>query len=256
MPTIILSSDQLAEMIAEEWILSGRVPAGEQFPSERGWAEQLGVSRTTLRQAVRRLAERRLVEIVPGKGTYVRQLLSSDAATPLMTLMRHSRATTRDVLEARKMIESHGASLAAEHRDPEGLQRLQDALHRFDEATNLADRVRADLAFHREIARASNNPVIEILFDSMAHLTVEMMIRSLGDPTVSREGIPFHADIHRAIEQGDPARARKAATDHLLVVEHSYGADLDAQMNDIGRREIDRLLGPGVPVDALIPEKG
>lgn len=249
---IPMSSDQLAQFIADEWILSGRLAPGQRFPSERGLAEMLGVSRTTLRQAVRRLAERKLVEILPGKGTYVRQMWTSDAAEPFGTLMRHSQATTRDVLAARAMIESHAARAAAERRDADASAAIMAALTEFERATTLADRVRADLAFHRSVVRAAGNPVVDILFDSMSQFTVEMMIRSLGDPNVSREGIPFHQDIFQAIADGDGARAGEAACAHLLVAERSYGPDLDAPMHEIGRREIDRLLGSNISVDALI----
>lgn len=252
MADIPMSSDQLAQFIADEWILSGRLAPGQRFPSERGLAEMLGVSRTTLRQAVRRLAERKLVEILPGKGTYVRRMGTSDAAEPLGTLMRHSQATTRDVLSARAMIESHAARVAAGRQDTAASEAIMAALTEFELATTLADRVRADLAFHRAVVRAAGNPVVDILFDSMAQFTVEMMIRSLGDPNVSREGIPFHQDIFRAIADGDGERAGEAARAHLLVAERSYGPDLDAPMHEIGRREIDRLLGSNVSVDTLI----
>jgi DNA-binding FadR family transcriptional regulator len=247
-----MSSDQLAQFIADEWILSGKLAPGQQFPSERGLAEMLGVSRTTLRQAVRRLAERKLVDILPGKGTYVRQMRTSDAAQPLGTLMRHSQATTRDVMAARAMIESHAARAAAERQDADASEAIMAALTEFEQATTLADRVRADLAFHRSVVRAAGNPVIDILFDSMAQSTVEMMVRSLGDPNVSREGIPYHQDIFRAIVEGEGERAGDAARAHLLVVERSYGPDLDVPMHEIGRREIDRLLGSNVSVDTLI----
>jgi hypothetical protein len=85
----------------------------------------------------------------------------------------------------------------------------------------------------------------------MATMTVEMMLRSLGDPLVIREGLPFHQEIFDALLSGVEETTVAAIRGHLLVVERCYGADLHASIDELAQRELGRLLGPGVSIADL-----
>lgn len=246
------NGQDLIGWIADRFILSGALAPGEQMPSERLLAEALGVGRPLVREALRRLVERRLVDVRPGRGTFVRHLQTTDAAGPLTTLMRDRNATAADVLQARIMLETEAAITACRHLTIEATREIRAALQRFEDSETLEERVRSDLAFHRALVMASGNPVIGILYDSMATMTVQMMLRSLGDPIVSREGLPFHQEIFDALLSGNEEKTARAVRGHLLVAERCYGSDLDKSIAEIARRELGRLLGPGVSIADLM----
>jgi GntR family transcriptional repressor for pyruvate dehydrogenase complex len=236
----------------EEEILTGRAEAGAKLPSERELAEQYGVSRPVVREALRGLVERNLVEVQPGRGAYVRAARPTDAAAEMDALLRRHQPTPRDVVEARTMLEATTAALAAARADEADLASLEDALDRFDGANGLIEQARYDLAFHLTIARAAHNPVVETMFAAITGLTVELMLRSLADPGVTRVSVPYHREILAAIQARDAERARTAMTDHLEVAARTYGADFERSLESVARRELARLLDPGVTLEALL----
>lgn len=240
----------------EGQILAGELPAGSKLPSERQLAERYNVSRPIVREALRMLAERSLVEIRPGRGTFVRGMRATDAAGVLDSLYRRSQATPRDLVEARTMLESTAAELAAERGTAEDLDRIDAALARFDQATTVVERARYDLVFHLAIARAAHNPVIETMFGSITSLTVDLMLRSLSDRVVTDASVPYHAEIAAAIRGRNPARARQAMAEHLAVASRFYGEDYERSIESLAQRHLTRLLDPNTTLEALLAETG
>lgn len=236
----------------EQQILSGSLPAGSKLPSERQLTERFGVSRPIVREALRMLAERSLVEIRPGRGTYVRGMRSTDAAGVLDSLYRRSQATPRDLVEARTMLECTAAELAAERATADDLRRIDAALARFDQASTVVERARYDLVFHLAIAQAAHNPVVETMFGSIIGLTVDLMLRSLSDRVVTDASVPFHTEIAEAIRAHDRERARRAMAEHLSVASRFYGEDYELSIESLAQRHFSRLLEPGQTLDALL----
>jgi DNA-binding FadR family transcriptional regulator len=150
------------------------------------------------------------------------------------------------------MLEREAASLAAERADPEELTGMEQALARFEGSTGVLELARADISIHAALAKMSHNPVIETMFASIAGLTFELMLRSLGDPSVSREGLPYHREIFEAIRDRDPERAREAIEGHLEVARRLYGTDLDESLDHIARQQLVRFAGSTVSLDDLI----
>jgi GntR family transcriptional repressor for pyruvate dehydrogenase complex len=239
----------------EAELLSGRLEAGTKLPSERRLAEDFGVSRPMVREAMRSLVERGLIEVMPGRGAFARQVRSRDAARPLDGLYRRQNPTARDLVEARMMLEQETASLAAARASADDVAALERALDEFDQARDVIARARADIAFHGAVARAAHNPVIETMFGSITVLTFELMLRSLGDPTVSREGVPYHHEIFAAIRARDPRRACEAMLGHLGIAIRLYGNDLDRSLDLVARRELERLLGPATTLEDIWPPR-
>ena len=240
-------SDQL-----EELIVAGRFPPGSKLPSERQLVEQFGVSRPLVREALRSLVERHLVEVQPGRGAYVRHAQASDAAHRLDALFRRRQVTPRDMVEARTTLECTTAALAAERATPTDVEALERVLARFDRAVGIVEQVRADLTFHLIVARAARNPVIETMFGAITGPTVELLLRSLSDPEVARAALPYHRTIYEAIRDRAPERARAAMADHLAVAAHTYGKDFDRSLDIVAQRELVRMLAPGVTLDDLL----
>jgi GntR family transcriptional repressor for pyruvate dehydrogenase complex len=250
-----MSRDELAAHL-ETRIVRGELPPGTKLPSERRLAERYGVSRPIVREALRSLVERDLVEIHPARGAFVRHARATDAAGRLDAIYRRSQATPRDLVEARTMLECAAVELAAERATPEDLDAVARALAAFDRAATVVEQARYDMAFHLAIARAAHNPVIETMFGSITALTVELMLRSLGDPDVARISIPIHRAIDRALRDRDAARARAAMARHLAVAASHYGDDYDRTIETVARRELERLLAPGVTFDDLLAAVG
>ncbi len=250
-PTTPITRDGLAASLGEE-ILSGRIAPGSKLSSERELATRFGVSRPVVREAMRTLVERGLIYIAPGRGAFAQPPRASDAVRPLETFYRRQNATPRDVVEARLMLEREAAVLASERAEPSELEAMERVLQRFDAATDVIEKARWDVAFHALLAQMAHNPVIETMFSSIAGLTFELMLRSLGDPTVSREGVPYHGQIFEAIRDRSPQRAREAVTGHLSVAGRLYGNDLDCSLDVVARRELERFVGHSVSLEAIL----
>lgn len=236
----------------EDQIVSGRLASGAKLPSERRMAEQLGVSRPVVREALRDLTARKLVEVVPNRGTFVREARSTDGASGMAALLRRHQATPRELVEARTMLECEAASLAAVRAEATDLAAIADALARFGAAQDVLEQARYDLAFHLAVASAAHNPVIETMFGAITESTVEMMLRSLGDREVARSAVPLHGAVAAAIEARRPDQARAAMADHLSVAARTYGADFDRRLDVVARRELARLFSPEVTLDDLL----
>lgn len=243
-----------AQLVAR--IVGGELSPGMKLPSERQLAEQYGVSRPIVREVLGTLAERNLVEIAPGRGSFVRGPRSTDAAEYLDAHYRRSQATPRDLVEARTMLESTAAGLAAERATTEDVAGIERALEAFERSSGILEQARYDLAFHLAIARAAANPVVETMFGSITGLALELMLRSLADPEVTRISVPFHRRIAEAIKERDVAGARCAMTEHLDVASRLYGDDYHRTIESVAQRELARLFAPGVRLDDLLAIAG
>lgn len=241
----------LVEQLVRE-LASGALTVGDKLPSERELAVRWRVSRPVVREVLRSLEERGLIEVAPGRGAFVREPTTSDVVRPLDSLFRRRQATPRDLVEARTMIEPRAAAIAAERARPADLEALAYALKQFDDGEILLDRARWDIAFHAAVARASHNPVIETLFASIATLTVELMLRSLGDASVSRAGVPLHQEVFDAIRAGDASRAQEAMSGHLLIAVRLYGNDLDRSLDHVARRTLEGTVDADVSLESIV----
>jgi len=158
-----LSGDAMASTLAER-VLSGELKAHDRLPSERQLAVEFGVSRPVVREALRSLVERRLVEVKPSRGAFVRGDTGPGRLQPLGVEYLRRGTTARQLSEARLMLETEAAALATEHATADDLATLNAALERLEASANPLERVRNDLAFHAALVAASHNPVIETMF--------------------------------------------------------------------------------------------
>lgn len=248
---LIVTRESLSEQL-EEQILMGRLAPGTKLPSERQLAEQSGVGRPLVREALRSLVERRLIEIQPGRGAYVRHARSGDVAHRFDALFRWRQVTPRDMVEARTTLECSAAALAAERATQADLDALTEALAQFDLTGGILEQVKSDLMFHLAVARASHNLVIETMFEAITGLAVELMLRSLADSDVASSALPYHQRIYEAIRDRSPETARDAMARHLAVAASLYGEDFDQSLEIVTQRELARLLAPADALDDLL----
>jgi GntR family transcriptional repressor for pyruvate dehydrogenase complex len=248
-----LTRSEVASQLEAE-VLSGELEAGTKLPSERELALRLGVSRPLVREALRSLVERGLVEISPGRGTFVRAASATDSVRALGSHYLRQKITPRHLIEVRTIIEPAAARLAAERATDEEIEELGHAVEQINSAGSILDRARWDIRLHTLVARMSHNPVIETTFESIATLVFELMLRSLSDSKIQAESAPFHHAVYEAIRDRDPQRAYDAMLAHHERGGKFYGKDLDSSLDVVARRELERLLGPTASLERVIVE--
>jgi GntR family transcriptional repressor for pyruvate dehydrogenase complex len=238
--------------ILTEQISRGDVAEGQLLPSERQLAEEFGLSRSMVREALRTLSERRLIDIIPGRGSVVLGTNVSNAVEHLITLFDHGGVTPRYLIEARSMIETTAAAQAAERATADGIGRIWHAVNACNAATALLDKVSLDLAFHLAIVRAAGNPLVEVMFRAIQPYIVEILLRSLTDADVTEQGLAFHEQVARAIAAHDSDAAAAAMRDHLTLGLTLFGTDIDRDLNMVARDALGRLVTASVTLDDLL----
>lgn len=246
-----LSQDELAVILIDRFINGDEAENG-LMPSARILAEEYGVSRAFLREVLAGLQQQGLIDSVPGRGVFVRKPDMMDAARSVHQTLRRSAATPIDLIEARANLEQETSRLAALRATDMDIAELETALNAFDAATDLLARAKADIAFHALLARASQNPVLQVMFGSITTLTFEIMLRSLADPAVVAAGAPMHHEILRAIKVRNPKRAMQAMSKHLHLAEDTFGDDVQQPLAEIAERVLREVLGPSVTVDSVL----
>lgn len=204
--------EQTAEQL-QELIRAGTWPVGERIPSEPQLASQLGVGRSTVREAVRALAHIGLLSVRAGDGTRVRQ---RDEVTAVLE-RRLGIEDGVDILEVRAILEGGAARLAARRRTPADLDRLRACLagrERAWEAEDVTTWVSADLEFHLAVVEAAHNPVLSTLCRGFRdHLAASIASSVVGG--LSREAHIDHLALLEAIRRGDEDEAA-AQSGHLM----------------------------------------
>ncbi|WP_419993218.1 FadR/GntR family transcriptional regulator [Streptomyces boninensis] len=247
MPSASGQSGLLTERIArqlEHDIRSGVLEVGVKLASERELAGQFGSSRNVVREALRQLEAKGLIEVAPGRGSFVRKQ-SPGEARGYDALYRAERPTARQLIEARLPVEIEIVRLAAERATDDDLAAMSATLHALERATDVVTKARADLEFHDAIAVASGNPVLRIMLSSISGMMFEMMLRSNSDASIAEPGVPHHPEIFEALRTRDAELACARMREHLSLGLRTYGADLDVQLDTMARRHIETLLDGG-----------
>ena len=237
-----ISQDKLAHELTRRYI-EGDETVDSLMPSARVLAEEYGVSRLFLREVLAGLQRQGLIESIPGRGVFVRKPHMLDAARNVHTTLRQSAATGHNLIEARANLEQETARLAALRATDDDIVQLEVALLAFDNASELLARAEADIAFHSLLAKATQNPVLQVMFGSITTLTFEIMLRSLVDPETVAKGAPLHHTILKAVKDKDPDTAMKAMSQHLHIAEDTYGEDLDIPLSEVAERIVSQVLG-------------
>ena len=209
--------DQLREIIAR-----GSLKPGEQLMPERDLAEALGVSRTTIRNAINRLVVLGIVENRQGQGTFVRTP-DSRANNPLALAMEADDADLEDLLEVRLGLECNSAFLAAKRATQEDIRFLEKSIEEMQgEISEGRHGTEADVSFHMAIAYASKNPVqvhvMREFYDYLFYGIRESLARLYEDPERIRSIVSQHTDIMNAIKAHDAQLAFEKMRSHIGYV--------------------------------------
>ncbi len=204
----------------EERIVAGELKHGDQLPSENELAKQFAVSRTAVREAIKTLREKRLVEVRPGVGTFITNGTPDAVRHSLGLLMKFGQPNASDYLaEVREMLEPEIAALAARRVTEDDIAAMQQAVDIMDTALEDVDAfVEADLDFHLALAEATQNPVIPLLVDSIIDLLREERKQIGSVEGGLQRGQMHHKQILQAVINRDTKMARKSMQDHLEQV--------------------------------------
>jgi GntR family transcriptional repressor for pyruvate dehydrogenase complex len=211
--------EQIVQQI-EESVLKGTLKPGDQLPAERELAQQLGVSRTAVREAVKTLREKGLVEAYSGRGTFITDGTSQAARQSFDLMVKIGQQEgSPHLAELRLILEPGIAALAAVRVEEEDLEAMRDAVAVMDRAQRDPEAyIEADLDFHLALAEAAANPLILSLIDSIVGLLREQRIRIFNVEGGPQRGQIHHKRILDAMERRDPEMARNAMRAHLEQV--------------------------------------
>jgi GntR family transcriptional regulator, transcriptional repressor for pyruvate dehydrogenase complex len=200
-------------------IVEGKLRSGQRLPSERELSEQFGVSRTVIREAVRGLQAKGVVEVRSGRGVEVAAVTSAQVTETFDLFVKGQQikdnVSPDHISEVREMLELRVVALACERGSAEDLQKVEGAFQAMEQAQSTEDLADRDSDFHMAIALATGNPLLVTLLES-----VNATIRSVRRESLRRPGRKSEAQIqHRAVLDGilsrDTAAAVQAMSLHL-----------------------------------------
>jgi GntR family transcriptional regulator, transcriptional repressor for pyruvate dehydrogenase complex len=222
----------------KQLIMSGEISPGEKLPKESELAMKLGVSRSSLREAVRALTALGVLDARQGDGTYVTSLepyLLLQGTRFVVELLE--KETLLELLMVRRLLEPGATALAAARISDSDLSRLRECLRRMDSASTQEELVEADDEFHSIIVNASGRPTLAALVKSFSSRPFRARIwRGLSDEVAVEQSRRAHYSIYRAIEWRDPELAHAAAPQHIAEVESWFESKFErsgsvAEMN-------------------------
>ena len=214
-------TDQVCEKLTE--LINGEgFQAGVRLPSETEMASRFGVSRTVIREAVSRLKSEGLVESRQGSGVFVREK-NMDSPFRIDPSAIESVQSYLHVIELRVALEGEIAFLAAKRRTEKQMAAIEEALDNIEmQVIQGSDGAEEDIAFHRTIAEATDNPhflsLIEFLFNFLRSSTQTTRRYEATDAALGRQVRSEHQKIVKAILQQKPEEARLAAWQHMEAV--------------------------------------
>ncbi|HTI16376.1 MAG TPA: transcriptional regulator GlcC [Trinickia sp.] len=218
---------QVADVVAERieaLIVDGVLKEGQALPSERRLTEKLGVSRAALREGLKLLRARGIIETSHGRGSFVANLASREHTTPMVHLLGSQPRTLYDLFEVRALLEVESARLAALRGTGADYVLIT---RRYEEMVGAGEcdaetHARLDHAFHHAICEASHNPVLVHTLRSLTDLLLNSVFASVNNlyhrepekRTIDRQ----HARLYNAVVGKLPEQARRAASEHIRGV--------------------------------------
>jgi GntR family transcriptional repressor for pyruvate dehydrogenase complex len=195
----------------KEMILDRRLGPGDRLPSERELAEEFGVSRASMREAIKALIALGLLEARTGDGTYVRTNLSESVLEPLSWAVHLAEGVGPDLAEVREIVEPCIAALAAERATPSEKEKLLETVDAMREAIGDPPAcARADLEFHLTLAKAAHNQILLEVMNGLQRLLHSLITSHVVEIEQQKLCLRKHVDVYEAVVAGDAAKAREA----------------------------------------------
>jgi GntR family transcriptional repressor for pyruvate dehydrogenase complex len=209
---------QVAESL-RALITTGKLRPGDALPPERQLAKEFGVSRVTIREALRVLQLWGLVEARQGGGNFVGAPSLEHIVGPLATIIQHNQQLQDELLDARFIFEPSVCWLAAQRCTESDLAAIEAIIERQRERVERGElAVEEDSAFHLALAEATHNRVVPPLIQAINDLLLESRLRSLRTPDRPRRSLEGHLRIVAALRTRDADAARQAMGDHITEI--------------------------------------
>jgi DNA-binding FadR family transcriptional regulator len=209
MMNTIINRRSLADEIAEQLraqILSDRYQVGQQLPTEPELMKQFGVGRSSIREAIRILANSGLLRVQQGVGTFIEE--HSGITEPLH--QRLKRAEAKDLDEVRQLLEMKIAEKAAANHTAKDIKNIKAMLDKRKAALQsgiLEDCIQADIDFHMSIAEAAGNPILADLYQSFTTQLKSWFLQLFSDTAAFQETMDLHEELYESIKARDGKRA-------------------------------------------------
>lgn len=232
-----INKPQLSDLIInqiQDLIIQGKMAAGTRLPNERELASKLGVSRVTLREALKALSITGWIDMRPSDGNYVSKFDPEKMVKPLSYLLYLTKENILDLHEIRSILEIETTGLAVKRCSDEQLQQIGEFVERMEKSVEQDHNVfmEYDAKFHALVCNAANNPALARLMKFIFQILHEALKSILLLPEGRRKVIEDHSEIYKAFVKRDYQAARNAAKRHLthvkeFLLEDKMQADLE-----------------------------
>lgn len=212
----VVKQHRLADQVVARirtMIADGTYRLGERLPAEPELCDVFGVGRSTIREAMRVLANRGLVSVRQGDGTFVAALAPKESFEE-----RLERAALDEIYEARLLFELPLAELAAERRDRHDVASMRSSLRKRDKAIKAGDArayIEHDFAFHLAVAKATKNKALFAMYESFVAVVQPLFAAATTADYLQTETDSLHAELCEAIGSGDIPATRRLVVTHL-----------------------------------------
>ena len=218
----VVRKNKVYEEVAQqiERLILKKLQPGDKLPSERELAEMLKVSRSSIRDAIRGLELRGLVEPRQGAGTIVRESAVEPLANPFASALKRRKEMVSELLDFRKMLEPPLAARAATHASADEISEMEEILQRQEKTQKQGEpAIAEDAEFHYSIALASGNSVVLKVIDTLMDLLRDTREQSLQVEGRAEKSLAGHRRILSAIKRRDAEAAKAAMRRHIEDVE-------------------------------------
>ncbi|MFL0164730.1 MULTISPECIES: FadR/GntR family transcriptional regulator [Clostridium] len=217
---------QVIEQIKNN-IKSGKLKKGDRLPSEREMSESLGVSRASIREALRALEVVGLVESRQGAGNYIKTNFDNSLFEPLSVMFMLQESSIEEMYDLRETLELRCARLSAKNIENNELELLAAILDRMYIAENEAESLELDIKFHYLIAKTSRNTLLINVLEVISQLMDEFIRKSRAQilHTGKTRGnlLEIHENLVRALKCRDANKAHNAMVEHFDLIREAYG---------------------------------
>jgi GntR family transcriptional repressor for pyruvate dehydrogenase complex len=207
--------------ILKEYIASDEIQIGEKLPPELTLAKMLNVSRSTVREAIRTLSVLGYIEIINGKGSFLRQKIVDLPMKQIISWFESHKMELSDFIEVRQLIEPYAIAMAIERGTPEEFARVDGIRRKYEEELEhganpeLGD---LDARFHQAIVDMAHNCVLSKMYEVVAEAFADYRQRSFSVQYHADNAIEPHRKINAALQERNIPKAQRAIREHLSKV--------------------------------------
>ena len=241
---VMISRKKVADAVIEEikrMIQSGELKEGQKLPNQNVFAAQLGVSRTSLREALNTLTRLGITEQRPGYGTVLRSRMPAIFVDHVNPPLISDKQATIELIEVRRFVETGTAELSVKNIKPDQIKEMDSLIqemHRSLKEERIDDYIGFDLAFHYLIAKASHNRFLINIFITIRGFLEQYMRESFRVmPWMLARSLKFHQNIYQAIKNQNLSKAVWHMRQHILDVQKAIQQYYEHQEGKLGKEK-------------------